>query len=63
MLGSSILKLVYDIDVRAEDDLRLQAVEKAVHAISVVGNAGSYLGDIHVTRICIKRLTTQFISS
>ena len=62
MLGSSILKLIYDIDIENEDDSRLVTVEKAVHVIAVVGNAGSYLGNIPMISIYVK-LTVWFTSS
>lgn len=45
-IGSAMLKLVYDIDVQDEDDRNLVAVEKAVHVIALVANAGSYLVDM-----------------
>ena len=55
MLGSSMLKLIYGTDVQAEDDRRLVVVEEAVRVVSLVANAGSYLGIVsHVS-------TYQFI--
>lgn len=40
-----MLKLIYGIDVKAEDDRGLIVVEEAVHAASVIANVGSYLGN------------------
>ena len=46
MLGSSMLKLIYGVEVQAPDDRNLVAAEEAVHVLSLITNAGSYLGNM-----------------
>ena len=44
MGGSVILSATFGIDVKERDDPYVTIAEKALHSLSMTGNAGSYLG-------------------
>ena len=44
MAGSMMLHIAYDIDVIRMDDPIIENAEKAVDALTAIGNTGSYLG-------------------
>ena len=45
MAGATILDIVYGMDVETEDGASyFMVIEKAIHILSEIGNAGSYLG-------------------
>ena len=46
MAGSMMLHIAYDIDVTRMDDPIIENAEKAVDALTAIGNTGSYLGMI-----------------
>lgn len=45
MAGSLIISVSYGLDVQPQDDPYIATAEKALHAMSMAGNAGSYLVD------------------
>lgn len=45
MAGSLILGVSYGLDVQPENDPYIATAEKALHAMSMAGNAGSFLVD------------------
>lgn len=45
MTGSNILRIVYAMDIKDEDDPNLSLVEDAIHVISKIVVPGAYLGE------------------
>ena len=45
MAGSTVFKVVYGIDVKDNDDPRIQIAEEAMKVVSVVARTGAYLGE------------------
>lgn len=44
MGGAAILRATFGIDVKDQNDPYITIAEKALHSLSMTGNAGSYLG-------------------
>ena len=45
MFGKLIMKITYGIDVSSSDDPYISIAQKALYAITVAGNVGTYLVD------------------
>lgn len=45
MAGALIVGVSYGLEVKPKDDPYVETAEKALHAISMAGNAGAYLVD------------------
>lgn len=46
MAGSNILRIIYGVEVKSENDPNLALVEEGVKILSKFANAGSYLGNV-----------------
>ena len=56
MAGATILNIIYGMDVGSDGASYFKVVEKAVHIVSDIANAGSYLGKLSCDRVLAGRL-------